>query len=362
MSLEPVLLVLSISHLSLVFIYVLAHYRQLYLGQLIALYIFCLIAYLLGSVSGQYLDQSITQLILRRFGSACAIIVWLISHELFIDKKKIHYAIWILAATSILLRTIWSYLTIYTESDWRILLPTAGFSQLIAIGFLFHSMYIAISDYEADLVASRRKDRIIFVLATAVQLLIIYTNTSYSLVNFMISSYTNTLNSGLLIPTYIYSAYTYMYAIFFLFWRLRILDFYESDSSSLFVIRPISVSSEASNYKENDPLIVAIIESMEVDRLYLKGKLSVNDLANHVSSQEYLVRRAINYHLGYRNFSEFINHYRVSEAAHRLKNTNEPVSNVGLNVGYTSLSAFHKAFKETYFVTPKEYRIKEKFT
>src|SRR5690606_24641650 len=140
-----------------------------------------------------------------------------------------------------------------------------------------------------------------------------------------------------------------------LLWKLRIFSPITTDSDALFVNSSESSRPEHSNSKSDDSLIQIVIKSMEEDRLYLRSKLSVQDLAKHVSSQEYLVRRAINYHMGYRNFSEFINHYRISDAANRLKNTNEPVSNVGLNVGYTSLSAFHKAFKEKYLMTPKEF-------
>ena len=78
-----------------------------------------------------------------------------------------------------------------------------------------------------------------------------------------------------------------------------------------------------------------------------------------ISSQEYNVRRAINVHMQYLNFSDFINHYRVLDAGRRLIETDEPISNIGLDVGYTSLSTFYKAFKEKYAVTPKEYRIRQ---
>src|SRR5690606_34640549 len=103
-------------------------------------------------------DQNTSLLILRRFGSACAIIVWLMAHELFIDKKKIPNIVWVLAAASIIFRAIWSYLTVATEIEWQIRALTVGVSQLIAIGFVFHALYIVVADYDTDLVVTRRGD------------------------------------------------------------------------------------------------------------------------------------------------------------------------------------------------------------
>jgi AraC-like DNA-binding protein len=63
--------------------------------------------------------------------------------------------------------------------------------------------------------------------------------------------------------------------------------------------------------------------------------------------------------LHYRNFNQFLNQYRIEEAARRLQDPHEqhiPISSIALDVGYASLSSFNKAFKDTYQVTPSVYR------
>jgi AraC-like DNA-binding protein len=40
----------------------------------------------------------------------------------------------------------------------------------------------------------------------------------------------------------------------------------------------------------------------------------------------------------YRNFSDFINHYRILDAGRQLIGTDKLISNIGLEVGYISLS------------------------
>jgi len=80
-------------------------------------------------------------------------------------------------------------------------------------------------------------------------------------------------------------------------------------------------------------------------------------LAKQLREQEYKLRQIINQQLKYNNFSHFLNHYRITEAVRRLQTTNDAISKIGLDVGYTSLSSFHKAFKEQHSVTPREYRV-----
>ena len=60
--------------------------------------------------------------------------------------------------------------------------------------------------------------------------------------------------------------------------------------------------------------------------------------------------------MGYRNFNQFLNHYRIEEASRRLLESTVPVSTIALDIGYGSLSSFNAAFKARYNMTPTEYR------
>lgn len=95
---------------------------------------------------------------------------------------------------------------------------------------------------------------------------------------------------------------------------------------------------------------------MEEDRLYEKTGLTIAELAEALSMQEYLLRRLINQQLNYRNFNQFLNNYRINEACKKLKETRTPISSIALDVGYGSLSSFNKAFKERYNITPSDFR------
>ena len=71
------------------------------------------------------------------------------------------------------------------------------------------------------------------------------------------------------------------------------------------------------------------------------------------------MRKMINGSMGYRNFNQFLNQFRIQEATRRLidRDTRRlPVLTIAIDVGYASLAPFNKAFKTMHGVTPTEYR------
>ncbi|HET7032953.1 MAG TPA: hypothetical protein VFJ48_07495, partial [Casimicrobiaceae bacterium] len=61
-----------------------------------------------------------------------------------------------------------------------------------------------------------------------------------------------------------------------------------------------------------------VAAEMEAQALWRREGLGIGELAAALNTQEYLLRRAINQHLGYRNFNDFLHEYRLREAARRL--------------------------------------------
>jgi AraC-like DNA-binding protein len=111
--------------------------------------------------------------------------------------------------------------------------------------------------------------------------------------------------------------------------------------------------------RQDQLLIDRVLKAMQQERLYAEPGLTIGDLAIKVSVQEYRLRKLINQSLHYRNFNQFLNQYRIEEAARRLLDPQDqhiPISSIALDVGYSSLSSFNKAFKDTYQVTPSVYR------
>ena len=107
----------------------------------------------------------------------------------------------------------------------------------------------------------------------------------------------------------------------------------------------------------DDPLITQLLERMRTERLYADHDLRVGTLASMMNIPEYKLRNKINQQLGYRNFNQFVNHYRIEEAGVKLReDTRIPVLTVALDVGFRSISSFNSAFQAQFGVSPTKYR------
>ncbi|WP_235999928.1 helix-turn-helix domain-containing protein [Bradyrhizobium uaiense] len=73
----------------------------------------------------------------------------------------------------------------------------------------------------------------------------------------------------------------------------------------------------------------------------------------------YRLRRLINQRLGHRNFTEFVNQYRMKEARAALSDPAQarvPVLTIALDAGWGSIGPFNRAFKAQAGETPTEFR------
>ena len=98
---------------------------------------------------------------------------------------------------------------------------------------------------------------------------------------------------------------------------------------------------------------------MEQELYYRQVDLTIRSLSDYLIIPEHQLRRLINQHLGYRNFNDYLNRYRVRDAAQRLsdpKLVRLPILTIAIESGYASLTTFNKAFKTLKTMTPSEFR------
>lgn len=106
-------------------------------------------------------------------------------------------------------------------------------------------------------------------------------------------------------------------------------------------------------------LIEEITQLMEGERLYAEHDLRIADVAERVKVPEYQLRRIINQEMGFRNFNQFVNRYRINEATRRLiEEPRSPILTIALDVGFRSISSFNDAFRTRHGCTPTIYRTK----
>lgn len=100
---------------------------------------------------------------------------------------------------------------------------------------------------------------------------------------------------------------------------------------------------------------------MRREEIWRETGLTIGALAARVGMPEYRLRRIINQKLAYRNFTAFINEYRLAAAASRLADASQlriPILTIALELGWGSIGPFNRAFRLRYGVAPSEYRQK----
>lgn len=104
------------------------------------------------------------------------------------------------------------------------------------------------------------------------------------------------------------------------------------------------------------PALTRLTRAMTEDRLYRQEGLTLASLAQALGCGEAALRTLINHQLGYRNFNDFLHHYRLQEAAARLASEDLPILTIALDCGYGSIGPFNRAFRQRLGMTPSEYR------
>ncbi len=107
------------------------------------------------------------------------------------------------------------------------------------------------------------------------------------------------------------------------------------------------------------PLAQRLHALMAEERAYRAEGFSIAMLAARLGEPEYRVRRAINGEMGFRNFTAFLNGFRLDEIRAALADPAQrdvPILTIALDAGFGSLGPFNRAFRDAEGVTPTEYR------
>jgi AraC-like DNA-binding protein len=90
-----------------------------------------------------------------------------------------------------------------------------------------------------------------------------------------------------------------------------------------------------------DPVLAERVQThMLVEKAWRDEMLSIAKLAAQLGEQEYRLRRVINGQLGHRNFSAFVNSYRLAEVKAALTDPTQrevPIITIALDAGFGSL-------------------------
>ena len=115
----------------------------------------------------------------------------------------------------------------------------------------------------------------------------------------------------------------------------------------------------AAIYAQDDALLTRLRKLMEAEKVYRHEGFGAPALVAALGVPEYRMRRLINQRLGHRNFSSFVNGYRLAEVTAALADpgqANVPILTIALDAGFQSIGPFNRAFKAHTGMTPTAYR------
>lgn len=326
------------------------------LARLISLYSLCLSAYALASMTFAA-SSPIASYVLFRLATLAPFLLWFIAFVMFVDNDKISNWAWATIGYFVIARSIGMGIALFYPA---ILQNNFGYTiiyflpQIILLFFSINTIYLAWAGHRADLVEQRRRIRISFIVVMGIILIAIVGTDFINLLQRYVPMdwFTNLYPlPGALVSLYIFlTAFLFNIAIFRISENaLQLLTDVSIESGSP---APTLAARPTKSSEHVEQLAALMLER----KLYVQTGLTIADLAKELKMQEYRLRRLINQQLGYRNFNQFLNNYRIDEARKLLLQSEASISNIALDVGYASLSVFNKAFKERYNLTPREYR------
>lgn len=273
-------------------------------------------------------------------GSVCVpSLFWLLTRAWFNDEQSIGWLGWAsvpfcMAAVAVILMA----------EETMPPLALAGVILLRALMFTlgFAGLWLAWRGRDEDLVEERRRLRLL--LIATVGLFVILTNLIEILAfNSVIGEYWRSLlQIGIALSTLAFCA-------------------------AMFGIRQNDVMGAPLRHVPSPPRATEVDEAaigrlealMQHDKPYRDEGLTIAGLARLLGEQEYRLRRLINGTLGFRNFAQFLNGYRLAEVKAALADPAQrevPILTIALDAGFGSLGPFNRAFRDAEGMTPSEYR------
>lgn len=116
---------------------------------------------------------------------------------------------------------------------------------------------------------------------------------------------------------------------------------------------------ETTNYKQSDSYIDEIKSPIENALEYIEDhveeNINLDSIANRCNLSSCYFSKLFKKEVGV-NFKTYINNKKIDKAKEMLKNTDIPILNIALDLGFDDCGYFIRVFKKSEGVTPKKYR------
>lgn len=348
---------LGIAELMLILGLTLKAKEQSLLLRLIQLFVTCTICYLLSEI---YRPPSISiqppfvWYALIFIAMAIPALCWLIARVIFVDDFRWgKLEGWVVGPYQLS-----SALFLIADYVWKFELGRehAGILALpvvLMIGLVLWTLFIVIESWRIDLVEHRRRLRLL-----AVSIVGGYTLLSLTVELSGINSARN--DAIMLFHTFAIAALGFVALL--VFGQISTESFQLPNRLQPELPTIDTTAPKSEEIEDSSRLIpdwekhLAMIRDQ---RLYALENMTISKLADLLSVPEYRLRKQIVTTTPFKNFNQFLNHFRIEEAASRLRSDDQkhlPILTIALDVGFRSLPSFNRSFKDQFAMTPSEYR------
>ena len=263
---------------------------------------------------------------------------WLFVRLWFDDQQRIGWRSWLLVAAfcaSLLMQTVMIVATgSFSIEVWALV-------RIGMFGFAVAGMWIAWRGRANDLIEMRRRFRVGLVCAIGIFILLATFVEMFQGPNGQSDLWHMVMLTSIHVATFIVSVVLY---------RFRSPDLFAAVEPPPKPAKPSAAPS---------PLAQRLHALMAEERAYRAEGFSIAMLAARLGEPEYRVRRAINGEMGFRNFTAFLNSFRLDEIRAALTDPAQrevPILTIALDAGFGSLGPFNRAFRDAEGMTPTDYR------
>lgn len=303
-----------------------------------------IIGHVIATIPHPVHAHHLVDLLIALAAAAVPGLFWLFARTWFNDELRIGWPSWALAGAAELLVIV--QILIHEHRGAPSLLIGAALRSLM-FGFAASGMWIAWRGRDGDLVETRRSFRTRFVGAVGAYVILVNGGEIGIYLGWFDSGLGRLIQSGILLLCFVLGAAML---------AMRQAELFTSVRKVRAVVKP--AASEVTS-----PIAARLHAHMSEQKPYRDESLTIAALAAQLGEQEYRLRRVINGELGYRNFSNFLNGYRLAEITAALRDPSQfdvPILTIALDAGFGSLGPFNRAFRDAEGCTPSQYRTNAK--
>jgi AraC-like DNA-binding protein len=247
----------------------------------------------------------------------------------------------------IFLRPVEARIVYFQNEYFFTFLPIEEGLGIISLGFYYFFSYKILKKYQDSISDTRQELYKWLNHFVWVSYLMLCSWVFISIIDFAVYDYTQSYR-------FYYPIYIFMISI--LFWIVY-RGFISTNKILPYIVNDTNGKSYSISEKEAETYILSLKDVMENEKLFLKPKLSLNELAEILDINSKYLSQIINKKFN-KSYTEYLNTYRIDYAKKELlliKNTNLTIAAISEKCGFNSKSTFNDVFKKITKQTPTEF-------